>query len=101
MKIVLQEMFGCLLFIMVDKKITRSEKNEIHFGVNSLDGFSSAANDDIDNVLNNLGSMKLWRCAVCNDLHIGSDFPKECPTCHAMDAYVEIDEKEFRAVVGA
>lgn len=84
---------------MVDKKITRSGKNEIHFGVESLKGFEAGTNEDIESVLKNLGDMKLWRCTVCNDLHIGADFPKECPTCHSMDAYVEIDEKEFRAVL--
>lgn len=83
----------------MDKKVTKSGKGGVHFGVNSLEGFESATVKDVEGVLKNLGDMKLWRCAVCNDLHIGVDFPKECPTCHTMDAYVEIDEKEFRSVL--
>lgn len=85
---------------MVDKKITRSGKGEVHFGVESLEGFEDGTKEDVESVLKDLGDMKLWRCTVCNDLHIGVDFPKECPTCHAKDAYVEIDEKEFSAVLG-
>lgn len=87
------------IFSMVDKKITKSKKGEVHFGVNSLKTFDSATVEDVEDVLKNLGEMRLWRCAVCNDLHIGVGFPKDCPTCHTMDAYVEIDEKEFRSVL--
>ena len=84
---------------MVEKKVTKSEKGEIHFGIESLEGFEPATNNDIENVLKDLGGMKRWRCTVCNDLHIGVGFPKECPTCHTKDAYVEIDVKEFRSVL--
>ena len=86
---------------MNDKKITKSGKGEVHFGVESLDEFEAGTSEDVKSVLGNLGNMKLWRCTVCNDLHVGVGFPKECPTCHTMDAYVEIDEKEFLAVLGA
>lgn len=84
---------------MKDKKITKSEIGEVHFGVESPDGFKSATKKDVEDILKNLGNMKLWRCTVCNDLHIGVGFPKECPTCHVKDAYVEIDLKEFRSVL--
>ena len=84
---------------MVDKKITKSATGEIHFGVNSIDGFLDASAQDADKTLKNPGNMKLWRCTVCNDLHIGGNFPEDCPTCHTMNAYVEIDEKEFRSVL--
>jgi rubrerythrin len=84
---------------MVDKEITMSGGEEIHFGVKTLEGFESASDADVDEVLANLGSKKLWRCTVCNDLHVGAEPPKECPTCVSIDAYVEIDEEEFRGVL--
>jgi rubrerythrin len=45
------------------------------------------------------GNKKIWRCTVCNDIHIGMEPPKDCPTCHQIDAYVEISEKELREFI--
>jgi rubrerythrin len=42
---------------------------------------------------------KIWRCTVCNDIHIGEFPPKECPTCHVNDVYVEIDEDELKEIL--
>lgn len=80
------------------KSLTKKD-GEIHLGTNSPAGFEPATNDDMEKILPNLGDMKLWRCNVCNDLHIGSNPLKICPTCGTIDAYVEIDETEFRAVL--
>jgi len=43
---------------------------------------------------------KYFRCNVCNDIHYGMLGPEICPTCAAKNAYVEIDEKEARYVMG-
>ena len=45
-------------------------------------------------------SKKFWRCNVCNDIHYGIAGPEVCPTCQAENAYVEIDDKEVRFVMG-
>jgi ferredoxin-thioredoxin reductase catalytic chain len=37
---------------------------------------------------------KFWRCNVCNDIHYGVKPPELCPTCLAMNAYVEISSEE-------
>ncbi len=85
---------------MDNKKIvTSSEEGEVHFGVNSLKGFGSVADESIQEIFSDLKGRGLWRCSVCNDLHVGASPPKDCPTCNAIDAYVEIDEKEFRNVL--
>jgi ferredoxin-thioredoxin reductase catalytic subunit len=44
---------------------------------------------------------KFWRCNVCNDVHYGLKPPAECPTCKAMNAFVEVSEKEAKTVMGA
>ena len=41
-----------------------------------------------------------FRCNVCNDIHYGLKGPEVCPTCRAKNAYVLIDEKEARYVMG-
>lgn len=71
----------------------------IHFGINAPEGFEEAEKSDVQDTLSDLGDMKLWRCTVCNDIHIGITFPHECPTCTNLDAYVEINEKELRIVL--
>ena len=76
------------------------DKNgEIHFGMNGGEGFDPASKEDAEKVLKNLGNKKLWRCTVCNDLRIGETPPKQCPTCFAIDAFVEINEKEFLEMI--
>jgi ferredoxin-thioredoxin reductase catalytic chain len=37
---------------------------------------------------------KYWRCFVCNDIHYGLRPPQTCPTCQAVDAFVEISPQE-------
>ena len=83
------------------KTVTSSKKGDIHFGANSLDGFGAIAIGSLQENLSNLKGRRLWRCNVCNDLHAGDAALKICPTCGTEDAYVEIDEKEFRNVLGA
>ena len=82
------------------KTIFKNNKMEIHFGINSQEGFISGNAKDAENALKKLGKKKLWRCNVCNDLHLGTEPPKECPTCHTINAYVKISEKEFRNLIG-
>lgn len=43
---------------------------------------------------------KFFRCNVCNDIHFGLAGPKVCPTCGEKNAYVEIEEKEAKKVMG-
>jgi len=43
---------------------------------------------------------KFFRCNVCSDIHYGIAGPEICPTCKVKNAYVEIDEKEARYVMG-
>ncbi len=42
---------------------------------------------------------KYWRCFICNDVHYGVKPPEICPTCLAVDAYVEISSDEARKVM--
>ena len=42
---------------------------------------------------------KFWRCNVCNDIHYGVKPPELCPTCLAMNAYVEISSEEAGKVM--
>ena len=81
------------------KKLFKNSLGEIHFGMNADDGFGVAQSEDVEKALKNLGNKKLWRCNVCNDVHIGEIPPKVCPTCYVTDAYVEINEKEFRKML--
>ena len=37
---------------------------------------------------------KFWRCNVCNDVHYGVKPPELCPTCLALNAYVEVSSEE-------
>ena len=43
---------------------------------------------------------KFWRCNVCGDIHYGVGWPDVCPTCSTPNAYVEIDKKEAKNVMG-
>lgn len=80
------------------KEFFKNKTGETHFGMNSGEEFEKIENFDIE-ILKNLGNKKLWRCNVCNDLHIGEMPPKQCPTCFVVDAYVEINEKEFLEMI--
>ena len=81
------------------KKLFKNKKGELHFGANAPDGFTQTDKKHLKEVLAELVGKKLWRCNVCNDLHIGIRPPKECPTCHTIEAFVEINEKEFLTVL--
>jgi rubrerythrin len=82
------------------KTIFRDRNGNIHFGINAPSAdFKKAEIKDVKEILSNLESKKLWRCTVCNDLHIGEIPPKQCPTCFAIDAFVEINEKEFLMII--
>ncbi len=43
---------------------------------------------------------KIFRCTVCNDIHFGVNPPETCPTCQQQNVYVEIEEKEAKAITG-
>jgi ferredoxin-thioredoxin reductase catalytic chain len=44
---------------------------------------------------------KFSRCNVCNDIHYGLKPPELCPTCLAMNAYVEISSEEAGKIMAA
>jgi len=81
------------------KSIFKDNLGNIHFGINFSDGFQPGTREDVEAVLNNLSGKKLWRCNVCNDLHISFEPLLECPTCHAKNAYVEIELDEFKKIL--
>ena len=81
------------------KNFFKSSNGDIHFGVIMMEGFSPTNKENAEKLLENLEGKKLWRCNVCNDLYIGEVPPKQCPTCFAIDAYVKINEKEFREMI--
>ncbi|MCG7844494.1 MAG: hypothetical protein MIO90_03585 [Methanomassiliicoccales archaeon] len=43
---------------------------------------------------------KLWRCHVCNDIHLGNKPPEVCPTCGAKHAFVLSDLNEAMEIIG-
>jgi ferredoxin-thioredoxin reductase catalytic chain len=43
---------------------------------------------------------QIWRCHVCNDIHIGNKPPEVCPTCGAKHAFVGSDMNEAMGVMG-
>jgi hypothetical protein len=65
------------------------------FFKNDYGDFVLAEQGEVVKALKNMKKRKLWRCTVCNDLYVGEVPPKQCPTCMAIEAYVEINEKEF------
>ena len=81
------------------KKLFRNANGDIHFGVLAPEGFTDSGAADARAALAALGNRKLWRCLVCNDLHLGMEPPKICPTCSHKDVYVEITEKEFTGMI--
>lgn len=84
--------------MFADKKIFK-KNDEIHIGNNAPEGFIESSIEDVKAILNNLGKRKLWRCFVCNDLHIGISFPNPCPTCFTQDAFIEISLKEIKKML--
>jgi ferredoxin-thioredoxin reductase catalytic subunit len=42
---------------------------------------------------------KYWRCFICNDIHYGVKPPEICPTCLAINAYVEVASAEAEKVM--
>jgi len=78
-----------------NKKIFKKDE-DIHVGNNAPEGFIETSIEEVEKILSNLGQRKLWRCHVCNDLHIGISFPSPCPTCFAIDAFVEVEIEEIK-----
>jgi hypothetical protein len=81
------------------KTFFKNNNGEIHFGNLSSEGFVSCDRKEAEKALKNLGDKKLWRCNVCNDLHVGKIPPEVCPTCSVADAYIEINSKEFLEMI--
>jgi rubrerythrin len=81
------------------KNFFKSNNGDIHFGATKINGFVDCNEQEAEKLLKALNNKKLWRCTVCNDLYMGEIPPKQCPTCFAIDAYVEINEKEFREMI--
>jgi ferredoxin-thioredoxin reductase catalytic subunit len=50
--------------------------------------------------LDGIMSKSLWRCHVCNDIHLGISGPKVCPSCGAEDAFVRTDDREALRIMG-
>ena len=73
---------------------------DIHYGGVSIENFNTCSVEEMKSSLSKKGDKKFWRCTVCNDLYFGKIPPKECPTCLEIDAYIEINEKEFNNLVG-
>jgi rubrerythrin len=42
-----------------------------------------------------MSNKKFFRCHVCNDIHLGFNYPKTCPTCLVENVYIEIEKEEF------
>ena len=82
--------------VFANKKIFKNKDGDIHVGNNSPAGFVESTLEDVKKSLGELKDKKLWRCTVCNDLAITITPPKICPTCFQVEAYVQINEKEFR-----
>jgi len=81
----------------LEKKLYRNVEGDIHFGINAPEGYVPCEKLDVKLAL---GKKKLWRCNVCNDLHLGNVFPNPCPNCMAPNSYVEISKQEFVLVIG-
>jgi len=81
------------------KNIFKDNEGNIHFGVNAPIGFDAGTKQDVDKALETLGSKKLWRCNICNDLQINLEPSEECPTCKTLNAYVETDLNEFKKLI--
>lgn len=85
--------------MLANKKIF-IKGNDVHFGrARPEKGYKKGSKDEVVKILAGLGPKKIWRCFVCNDLHIG-DPPEECPTCLTKDAYCEITAQEFKILTG-
>lgn len=85
--------------VFANKKIFKSLEGEIHVGNNAPENFSETNLDDLKEFLKDLGEKKVFRCHVCNDLHIGIKAPETCPTCFVEDAYIEINLNEFKTLM--
>ncbi len=83
----------------MEKKAFKDNLGNIHFGIEAPVGFQEIKKDEMTEVLEGLGERKLWRCNVCNDLHISIEPLEECPTCHVFNAYVEIELSEFKQLM--
>ena len=84
----------------MQKRLYWNGSGDVHFGINAPEGFSPCEKADAKKSLAKPGKKKLWRCNVCNDMHLGTSFPDPCPTCLTEKSYVEIGIAEFRGAVG-
>ncbi len=82
------------------KSLFTDNKGNLHYGDSAPEGFTACTEEQVKTILSKGKGKKFWRCTVCNDLHFGEKPPKECPTCHVVDAYIEIDKSEFMAILG-
>jgi len=83
------------------KTIFIDKKGNIHFGMAaSSPDFKKASLEEVKKVLKNIKGRKFWECVVCHDLHFNDAPPKECPTCHHIDSYKEITQKQFEKLIG-
>jgi len=89
-----------VVFLNLGKTVFKNENGEIHFCTSPPKGFTAASLEDVKKAVENRGQKKFWRCHVCSDLHLGEKPPEICPTCANIDAYSEINEKEFFTVIG-
>lgn len=86
--------------MVLGKTLFKDARGAMHWGMNPPErGWTAATGADVEKALKKLGKNRLWRCTVCSDMHLGTGPPEVCPTCSSIDAYVEINEKEFRAVL--
>jgi len=85
----------------MDKKIFKKD-GRIHFGIGVLLDFEPGELSDVEKAITEMNEkgMKIWRCNVCNDLHLGLEPPGECPTCTHIDAYSLISLNEFKNLIG-
>ena len=82
--------------VFAQKKIFKNKNQDIHIGINMPEGFSEANILDVIELLENLKGKRLWRCFVCNDVHIAKEPLEICSTCLQKYAYVEINKKELK-----
>ena len=82
-----------------NKKLFKSEQEEIHVGINAPEGFIECTLEEVKKILASSKSKVFWRCTVCNDLSLAEAPSRICPTCFQEEVYVQINEKEFKTIL--